>query len=132
MIMVLRVTILVLLTSIVIRIAHIIFNKTRKLEYAKNQKRFFLLDDKSNPRKNFLLTYKGAVFEGEKYLGITGDSFSVISISLWPKNADKLEGMTHDDFLFIKSELAKSYPHASIEWNASVKDHLRKLMSISH
>lgn len=130
MIIALRLTGLILLAFIIYWIAGIIFSGPRKLAAAKNQKRFFLLDDKSNPRKNFLLTYKGAVFEGEKYLGITGDSFSVISISLYPKDADKLNGMTHEDFLFIQSELAKSYPHSSIEWSGSAKEHLRRLMSI--
>ncbi|WP_231689622.1 sigma-w pathway protein ysdB [Bacillus sp. FJAT-27245] len=130
--MLLRLTGLILLAFILYKLTRVMFSLPRKLESAKKQKRFFLLDDKANPRKNFRLTYKGAVFEGEKYLGITGDSFGVISIFLWPKNADKLEGMTHDDFLFIKSELAKSYPHASIEWNGSVREHLRKLMSISY
>ncbi|RHW40700.1 sigma-w pathway protein ysdB [Neobacillus notoginsengisoli] len=98
----------------------------RKLEAARNHGHFLLLDDIKNPRKNFLLTYKGAVFEGEKYLGITEESFAVISISIWPRDMAKLETLSQSDFLFIQNELLKSYPKASIEWTATVKDLLRQ------
>ncbi|WP_059171359.1 hypothetical protein [Bacillus sp. FJAT-27445] len=129
MVTLLRLTGLALLTYFTYKIGKFIFSNPRKLEAARAQKRFLLLDDKGDPRKNFLLTYKGAVFEGAKYLGITGESFGVISISLWPRDAAMLRGMEHSDFLFIQNELAKSYPHSSIEWNGSIKEHLRQLLS---
>ena len=68
-----------------------ILNPKRKLELAHEQKRYYYLDDPNNVRKNFLLTYKGVLFEGEKYLGTTEDSFDVISIFIWPHTCISLE-----------------------------------------
>src|SRR5690606_41891769 len=58
----------------------------RKLELAHEQKKFYFLDEPNNVRKNFLLTYKGVLFEGEKYLGTTEDAFDVVSVFVFPRN----------------------------------------------
>src|SRR5690606_36281280 len=77
-----------------------IVNPKRKLELAQEQKRFYFLDDSENVRKNFFLTYKGALFEGEKYLGTTEYAFEVVSISMLIKNTAALHGLAYEDFIF--------------------------------
>lgn len=98
----------------------------RKLELAHNQKKFFLLDDSENVRKNFFITYKGVLFEGEKYLGTTASSFEVISILIWTKTPNKLKGLTKKDFQFMEEKIKNSYPYAKIEWKSPIKEFLQK------
>ena len=98
------------------------FSIPRKLQAARNQGRFLLLDAHNNPRKNFLLTFKGAVFEGEKYLGLTDDSFAVISITIWLKDIPQPRQLSRKDFFYIQNELLNSYPKAAIEWSGTAKD----------
>ena len=57
-----------------------LLNPKRKLELAHEQKQFYFLDYKNDVRKNFHLTYKGVLFEGEKYLGTTENAFEVVSV----------------------------------------------------
>ncbi|WP_163101275.1 sigma-w pathway protein ysdB [Peribacillus alkalitolerans] len=96
----------------------------RKLELAHEQKKYFFLDDTGNIRKNFLLTYKGVLFEGEKYLGTTEKAFEVISIFIWPKSTMSLKGLERSDFLYIESEVRKNYPDAVIDWKSPIKEFL--------
>ncbi len=56
------------------------------------------------------LSYKGAMFEGEKYLGTTDDSIDVVSIFVWVKDETKLQGFTKDDFHFLASEILIQLP----------------------
>ncbi|QTD41459.1 sigma-w pathway protein ysdB [Sporosarcina sp. Te-1] len=96
----------------------------RKLDEAHEQEQFYIYDDLKNVRKNFFITYKGAMFEGEKYLGTTEDAFDVVSIFVWVKDETKLQGFTKDDFHFLASEIAANYPNAEINW----KNPIEKLM----
>ncbi|SFB17091.1 MULTISPECIES: sigma-w pathway protein ysdB [unclassified Bacillus (in: firmicutes)] len=98
----------------------------RKLEHAKDQKRFYFLDDPNNVRKNFLLTYKGVVFEGEKYLGTTDNSFEVVSIFVWPHSNSELRGISKEDFHFIQAQIITEYPAAKIDWKSPIKEFLNK------
>ena len=103
-----------------------ILNPKRKLELAYEQWNFYFLDDANNVRKNFLLTYKGALFEGEKYLGTTEESFDVISIFIWPHNITELKGFVRKDFQFIEEEITQRYPNAKIDWKSPIKEFLQK------
>ncbi|MEH6947764.1 sigma-w pathway protein ysdB [Bacillus sp. JJ634] len=98
----------------------------RKLELAHEQGKFYFLDDPKNIRKNFLLTYNGVLFEGEKYLGTTERSFEVVSIFIWPKNTTDLKGLKRDDFLKIEAAIKKQYPDSSIDWKSPVKEFLNR------
>ncbi|RID86415.1 sigma-w pathway protein ysdB [Peribacillus asahii] len=98
----------------------------RKLELAHEQGKFYFLDDPKNIRKNFLLTYNGVLFEGEKYLGTTERSFEVVSIFIWPKNTADLKGLKRDDFLKIEAAIKKHYPASSIDWKSPVKEFLNR------
>ncbi|MBM7620533.1 cbb3-type cytochrome oxidase subunit 3 [Bacillus tianshenii] len=125
-IILIRLALLALIIFIIYSIFKYLLNPKRKLELAHEQKNFFLLDQKNNVRKNFLLTYKGVMFEGEKYLGTTEKSFEVISIFIWPKNPEKLEGLKKQDFIFIQKEVRKQYPDAIIDWKSPIKEFMKE------
>ncbi|WP_121611478.1 sigma-w pathway protein ysdB [Mesobacillus foraminis] len=120
---------LILFASIIFllyRTVRYLIHPKRKLELAHEQKRFFLLDDQENVRKNFLVTYKGVMFEGEKYLGTTEYAFEVVSIFMWPKNSAALKGLSYEDFLVIENEVHELYPGAAISWKSPVKEFMEK------
>ena len=91
-----------------------IFTPSRKLKSARKQKRFLLLDS-DDVRRNFLLTYKGAVFTGEKYNGSTA-----ISITIWPQNNPS--GLAKEDFNFIEKKIFEKYPNAEIHWKSPIRN----------
>lgn len=124
MVLILRLFLLALIIFLIYTTIKYLFNPKRKLELAHEQKKYFLLDDTSNIRKNFLLTYNGVMFEGEKYLGTTERSFEVISIFIWPKKTSALKGLKRDDFLKIERSIKKQYPDAMIDWKSPVKEFL--------
>ena len=94
----------------------------RKLDEAYEQQQFYFYDDIKNVRKNFFITYKGAMFEGEKYLGTTENSIDVVSIFIWVKDEAKLQGFTKDDFHFLTSEILSNYPKAAISWKNPIEE----------
>lgn len=96
----------------------------RKLDEAHEKESYYFYDDVKNVRKNFFITYKGAMFEGEKYLGTTDNAFEVVSIFVWVKDETTLQGFTKDDFHFLSSEIYSNYPQAEISW----KNPIEKLM----
>lgn len=96
----------------------------RKLELAHEKKQFYFLDDVNNVRKNFVLTYKGVLFEGEKYLGTTADSFEVVSIFVFPRSVSALKGLTKNDFKTIEQHISMHYPKAEIDWKSPIKEFL--------
>ncbi|MBT2726999.1 sigma-w pathway protein ysdB [Bacillus sp. ISL-75] len=102
-----------------------LFTSNRKLKAARKHKRFLLIDDK-DVRKNFLLTYKGAMFGGEKYMGPVDNTFDVVSIIIWPENAVSLKGLVKDDFFYIDKKILDYYPNAEIHWKSPVKEFLQE------
>lgn len=98
----------------------------RKLDDAYEEERYYFYDDVKNVQKNFFITYKGAMFEGEKYLGTTENSFDVINIFVWVKNETKLQGFTKDDFNFLQSEILFNYPKAEINWKNPIEELMKK------
>jgi cbb3-type cytochrome oxidase subunit 3 len=102
-----------------------ILNPKRKLELAHEQKKYYLLDDQSNVRKNFLLTYNGVLFEGEKYLGTTENAFEVVSIFIWPRSTSALKGLGKEDFYTIEKNIRSIYPNAKIDWKSPIKEFLK-------
>lgn len=93
-----------------------IVNPKRKLEVAQEKSEFYFLDQSNNIKKNFFITYKGFLFEGEKYLGTTEDSFEVVDIVMHTKNPERLKGFERKDLYFLEEEILIRYPHAEIEW----------------
>lgn len=118
----LRLLILAAIIFVLYSLIKYLLNPKRKLELAHEQKKFFFLDDRENVRKNFLLTYKGVLFEGEKYLGTTDTSFDVISIFVWTPTPNKLIGFTKEDFQFIEVKIKEAYPYAALDWKSPIKE----------
>ena len=99
----------------------LLFTPKRKLEAARKQKRFLLLDY-DEVIKNFELTYNGAVFTGEKYLGATQGTIDVVTISICPLNIHSLKGMKKEDFYFIEKKILEKYPAAKIHWKSPIHE----------
>jgi len=93
----------------------------RKLDESYEKGSYYFYDDVNNVRKNFFISYKGALFEGEKYLGTTENSFEVVSIFVWAKDTMTLQGFTRDDFLFLEKEILMNYPDADISWKNPIE-----------
>lgn len=98
----------------------------RKLDESHEKGSYYFYDDVKNVRKNFFITYKGAMFEGEKYLGTTDDAFEVVSIFVWPKDPMSLQGLTREDFLFLENEILMNYPDAEISWKNPIEQLMKK------
>ena len=93
----------------------------RKLDEAYEKGEYYFYDDVKNVRKNFFISYKGALFEGEKYLGTTENSFEVVSIFVWVHDTMKLQGITKEDFLYLEKEIQLNYPKAKINWKNPIE-----------
>ncbi|WP_077621292.1 sigma-w pathway protein ysdB [Sediminibacillus massiliensis] len=119
-----RLLILTAIIFILYTVYKYIINPNRKLEVAKDKKDFYFLDEPDNTKKNFLMTYKGYIFEGEKYLGTTENSFDVVNISVYAKHPAQLKGLERNDLHFMEKEILIRYPYAKVEW----KHPLNKLL----
>ena len=72
MMILIRLLLFALILFLLYRMVKFILNPKLKLELADEQKRYYFLNDPKNVRKNFLLTYKGVLIEGEKVFGHNG------------------------------------------------------------
>ena len=122
----LRFVILALLIFAFYKLLQFIFDPKRKLDEAYEKGDYYVYDDVKNVRKNFFITYKGALFEGEKYLGTTDNSFDVISIFVSVHNLAELQGLTKEDFEFLQNEILMSYPSAKISWIDPIEKLIKK------
>lgn len=111
-----RVLILIALVLLLYTWFQYIRNPERRLRIAKAAKEFYFLDELDNSKKNVRFVYKGCLFEGEKYVGTTEDSFEVVDIHVKVDNPIELNGLTRDDLYFLESEILLRYPHAKIDW----------------
>ncbi|MCA0969861.1 sigma-w pathway protein ysdB [Halobacillus litoralis] len=111
-----RLLLLIALAFIIYTIYQFIVNPKRKLDTARENKEFFFHDNKENTKQNFLMTYKGYDFEGEKYLGTTDHAFEVVTIYVSAQNPEQLQGLEREDLYFMEKEILIRYPYASIEW----------------
>ncbi|ENH97049.1 hypothetical protein J416_07632 [Gracilibacillus halophilus YIM-C55.5] len=93
-----------------------LMNPKRKLEVAQEKKAFYFLDDADNIQKNFLITYKGFIFEGEKYVGTTEDSLEVVNVIVYTHQPEQLHGFERKDLYFLEEEILMRYPYAKVEW----------------
>lgn len=125
LVLIFRLLIVATFVVIVYSIIKYTLHPERKLSKAHENKQFYFLDDEKNVRKNFQLTYKGTLFDGEKYLASTSESFAVVRIYI-KANKDDLRGMRHEDFHFIEEEVRLRYPEATVEWNTPIKEFLKK------
>ena len=117
----LRLLILILIIYVFYKILRYLFDPKRKLDEAYEKEQYYYYDEVKNVRKNFFITYKGALFEGEKYLGTTDQAFEVVSIFIWTKDPAKLQGLTKDDLRFLQNEIKMNYPDAKINWKSPIE-----------
>lgn len=117
----LRLLILIAIVYIIYITIRYLTNATRKLEAAHAKQAFYIDDDKGNARKNFFITYKGAMFEGEKYIGNVDGRFVVASIFIDIVDDLQLDGFTRDDFLFLEQHVQERYPEANINWKSTIE-----------
>ncbi|WP_416151454.1 sigma-w pathway protein ysdB [Salipaludibacillus sp. HK11] len=122
-----RVFLLLAVGIILFSIAKYLLDPRRKLESAHQQGNFYLLDEPDNIRKNVVFTFRSAMFEGEKFLGASDDTFEVTSIMVWTEESDQLQGLSRRDFQFIEKELLLRYPKAEIEWRSPIHELLKRL-----
>lgn len=101
-------------------------NPKRKLDDAYEKGLYYFYDDVKNVRKNFFISYKGTLFEGEKYLGTTDHAFEVVSIFVWAKDTMSLQGLNRDDFLFLEKEILMNYQDAEINWKNPIEKLMKK------
>lgn len=118
---ILRLLILTLIIYVFYKILRYLFDPKRKLDEAYEKEQYYYYDEVKNVRKNFFITYKGALFEGEKYLGTTDQAFEVVSIFVWTKDPAKLQGFTKDDLRFLQNEIKMNYPVAKINWKSPIE-----------
>lgn len=121
-----RILLFALIIFLIYSAVKYVLNPKRKLELAHEQMRFYYLDYKNNVRRNFLITYKGVLFEGEKYLGTTDNAFEVVNVFIWPHKVAHLQGLVREDFEFIEKKILESYPNASIDWKSPIHEFMRK------
>jgi hypothetical protein len=125
MVWLLRLLLVILFIFLMFGVIKFLLKPTRKLEAARKHKRFLLLDNEE-VIKNFQLTYNGAVFTGEKYLGATKNSIDVVSISLSPDHSTSIQGLSKEDFYFIEKKIHEKYPVAQINWKSPIHEFLHQ------
>lgn len=118
---ILRLLILILIIYVFYKILRYLFDPKRKLDEAYEKEQYYYYDEVKNVRKNFFITYKGILFEGEKYLGTTDQAFEVVSIFIWTKDPAKLQGFTKEDLRFLQNEIKMNYPNAKINWKSPIE-----------
>lgn len=121
-----RLLIFIALIILIYAIIKYTLNPKRKLELAHEKKQFYFFDDPKDVRKNFLITYKGVMFEGKKFLGTTEKAFDVVSVSIWVKRKEQLKGLHVKDFIFLEKEIHQHYPEATIEWKPPIKEFIEE------
>ena len=126
MVHILRLLIIALIIYLFYKILRYLFDPKRKLDEAYEKDQYYYYDDIKNVRKNFFITYKGAMFEGEKYLGTTEQAFEVVSIFIWIKDPSKLQGFTKEDFYFLQKEILMNYPDATINWKSTIEQLMKE------
>ncbi|MBY7143199.1 sigma-w pathway protein ysdB [Virgibacillus sp. NKC19-3] len=111
-----RVLILIALGLLVYTVIQYIRNPQRRLRIAKESNTFYFVDELEDSKKNLQFTYKGCLFEGEKYLGTTEEAFEVVNVHVTVRDPLELRGLTREDLYFLEREILIRYPYAKIEW----------------
>ncbi|SET44128.1 hypothetical protein SAMN05216389_111101 [Oceanobacillus limi] len=119
-----RILIVLAIGLLIYTIVQYFLNPQRKLHKAKESNEFYFLDEPNNSKKNLQFVFKGCLFEGEKYVGTTEQSFEVVDIHVVVHDPMELKGLTRDDLYFLEKELLIHYPFSKVKW----KHPINKLM----
>ncbi|MDN9008612.1 hypothetical protein [Brevibacillus laterosporus] len=96
-----------------------LFHPLRAFRQARRKGTFHLLDTPTNIRQNLLLTYKKAVYEGEKYSEPGKPSHvNWIVLTLTKPTTEELLPIDYD---LMESRLHEHYPQAQIQWPPCTK-----------
>ena len=117
-----RVLIVIALVLLVYTWIQYIRNPERRVRIAKESNDFIFHDDTYDNKRNLQLVYKGCLFDGEKYLGTTEDSFEVVDIHITVRDPIELRGFTRDDLYFLEKEILIHYPYAKITWKHPINE----------
>ena len=121
-----RIVIIALIIYIVYKGVRYLTDPKRRLDEAHERGEYYFYDDVKKVRKNFFISYKGALFEGEKYLGTTENAFEVVSIFVFVHDSMKLQGFTKEDFLYLEKEILMNYPNATISWKNPIEQLMKE------
>ena len=88
----------------------------KKLKKAFHNGSFYFLDNSDNIRENFFITYKGHLFQGEKYTDNYTNASDVHSIFIWSEQLSSNYKISQEDILYIERIIHSSYPFATINW----------------
>ncbi|WP_019242861.1 MULTISPECIES: hypothetical protein [Bacillus] len=121
-----RVLILLLLLVLGFTTYKYLTNPNLRLRQAQRKKKLLFVDDAKNFRKNFHITYKGIVFQGEKYIDPQRKDYKILSIFIWPENIEEIHNLKQEDFKIIEKEIQKYYPTTILDWKSPIKELLNK------
>lgn len=121
-IVIVRVFIFTLIAYTLLKLVQHFRSPKRKLVAAQEHQQFFVVDEKTNIRKNFLLTYKGILFEGEKYSN--PNEPESLSITMVLTDPSRLHELQKQDFKLLESHVHDMYPNAPIRWKSPVREFL--------
>lgn len=124
-----RLAVIALIIYVFYKAIRYITDPQRKLDEAYENNQYYFYDDVKNVRKNFFISYKGALFEGEKYLGTTEDAFEVVTIFIGARDVATLQGLTKKDFEYLQQEILTSYPKAKVNWKQPIEQLMRDASS---
>lgn len=98
-----------------------LFHPLRAFRQSRRKGTFYMLDTPGNIRQNLLVTYKKAVYEGEKYSepGKPANVNWIIMTLTKPTTEDLLSV----DYDLMESHLHEHYPQAQIQWPPCAKRH---------
>ena len=91
MVMILRIILLALFAYCIYAVVKYVANPKRRLKLAQSKEHFYIIDEQNNTRKNFQLTYKGVLFEGEKHIPSKDHPLFIHTIFVWTESPEKLK-----------------------------------------
>ena len=121
-VIILRIGLLALLLYVVFKVVQFFGDPKRRLKSAQAKKDFYFLDEQKNTRKNFKLTFKGVLFEGEKHIPSKDHPLFIHTIFVWTDaSEEKLRTFTNEDFSELENKIKAHYPDCKIDWDSSIK-----------
>ncbi|MCY8522550.1 sigma-w pathway protein ysdB, partial [Bacillus atrophaeus] len=115
-IIILRLALLALLAYCIYVAVRFYTNPKRRLKLAQSKEHFYIVDEQKNARKNFQLTYKGVLFEGEKHIPSKDHPLFIHTIFVWTESPEKLAAFSAKDFKDIEQKVNERYPDCKIDW----------------
>ncbi|MGM9927893.1 MAG: sigma-w pathway protein ysdB [Bacillus sp. (in: firmicutes)] len=120
--MYIRILVVALLIILLATLMKFIMNPKRKLHKAQMNGTLYFLDDQKNVRNNFFITYKGLLFQGEKYTDKQNQKEEVQSIFIWSDSSSESHQLHPEERHLLEKTIRSSYPKAQIHWKSFNED----------